>query len=167
MTAQAAQAAQLEGDQQTRLRERHALFGGQSVSSVETALTAALAKARTAVHERQASHQQAEANHARNGEAVRLISAQLATTQAQSVSAQQALEHWLKSFNSADPEPLTLAALSALLDLDGDWIGTERQALQALDGAIASAQAVLTAQRQALGEHLLGQPGEPGAEQSV
>lgn len=167
LATQTALAAQHQGDQQARLRERHALFGGQPASAVEAALAAALVKARNDLSECQRAHQQADADRARHGEAVRLISGQLAATQAAAAAAQQALERWRQASNGADREPLTSAALAALLDFDGDWISTERQALQAFDGAIASAQAVLKTQRQAQDEHLLGKSGEAGAEQSV
>jgi len=165
LAAQAAQCAQLEADLQARRRERSSLFGGQPVTAVETALAAALARARNALHECQASCQQAEADRTRHGEAVRLMAAQLVTNQALSSSAQQAQERWLKSFNAQHAEALTRAALNDLLAFDAVWVGAERQALQALDGAIANAQAVHKAQQQAHDEHRLGKTSDESAEQ--
>jgi len=163
--AQAAQCAQLDADLQVRLRERSSLFGGQPVAAVENALAATLAKARNALHECQASCQQADAERTRHHEAVRLISAQLAATQATQGSAQQAQDGWLQSFNERHPEALTRAALKDLLAFDAAWVSAERQSLQALDGAAANAQAVLKAQRQAHDEHRLGKTSDETAEQ--
>jgi DNA repair protein SbcC/Rad50 len=98
---------------------------------------------------------------------VRLTGAQLATMQAAQGSAQQAQERWLQSFNEHHPEALTRAALKDLLAFDADWISAERQALHALDGAIANAQAVQKAQRQAQDEHRLGKTSDESAEKSA
>jgi exonuclease SbcC len=164
-TAQAEQYAQLASDLQIRQRERAALFGGQPAVAVEAAFGAALTKARTDANECQTSHQQAEADRARQGESLRLASTRLATTQSLCGAAQQALAGWLQSFNSHHPEMLTPAALKALLEFDADWLRGERQALHAVDGAVVSAQAVRKAHQQASDEHLLGKTGEQGAEQ--
>jgi exonuclease SbcC len=106
------------------------------------------------------------------GESVRLSTLHLEQLRTQQATAQTALEDWLERFNAkqqassnatvramphgaAAPLPAALdnAALQTLLALAPDWIAQERQALQVLQTATTTAQAVLAARKQSQDEH--------------
>jgi exonuclease SbcC len=163
---QADQCALLERDLREKQARRKALFDGKAIGAIEAALSAAIGKAKLDLNQRQSTSQKADAEAARINEAVRLAAVQRERNQTLLASARQALMDWLHAFNA---QHSGLAALSAdllkdLLAFGPQWIDGERQALQAVDGALANAFAVLEAQQKAQAEHLAGLPDEDLAE---
>jgi exonuclease SbcC len=153
-TACSAIAATLQGYRQ----QRSQLLEGRPLAAVEAALAAAITHAQAAADAAQAAVQKAESDVARLQEALRQATLLLAQHRADLGLAQAALDHWLAAFNaqsrgSAEAAPLTLAGLQPLLACGPAWIASERAAMQALQHAVAAAQAVLASRTQSLAEH--------------
>ena len=108
--------------------------------------------------------QQVEADAARLAEAQRQQALQRDALQAGHAAAGAQLDAWLAAFNAGQPDPLDLAALEALLAFDAAWIKAEADALQALDQAIARADAVRHETRRALDAHAAARPADAPAD---
>ncbi len=160
LAGQSEQVARLAQEVQAKQGERQALFAGRPVSEVEAAWAARIEQAKTALAQRQREAQEAEANATRLDATVRQSTAALAARQAALLAAQQALADWLAAFNAAAASALSPLELDELLAFAPDWLHGERQALQALDSAIASAAAVAEAQQRAHAAHLASQAEE-------
>lgn len=136
--------------------QRAGLLAGRTVAERERELNAALAQARSALQAAQDTLQQLLTEAARLAEASRLADQQVLQQGAAQAQAQAALQQWLQAFQAqsgAAVPALTLAALQDLLASDPDAMARERQALQALQSAVGSAQAVLQARQKTLAEH--------------
>jgi exonuclease SbcC len=154
--------------------QRAALLQGQSVEAVEIALSAAIARSKATLAAAHSNLQAAAARVTRLQESLRLTTQQLEQQGSALNDAQAALAHWLHSHNAKrqgtvqegalQPEPLSLDTLQALLARDPLWMAAEREALQALQGAVSTAQAVLHIRQQAQAEHAARKASEASAE---
>ncbi|HOY03362.1 MAG TPA: SbcC/MukB-like Walker B domain-containing protein, partial [Zoogloea sp.] len=149
----------------TRMQaERADLFEGRPVAKVEAALNDALAQAAEALRLCQGATQAAEAQRARQDEALGQARSRIAAVQAAAQDAARRLDDWLTDFNAAQGAALDLPQLRAALAHAPDWLSTERQALQALDTAVDTATAVLHNNEASLAAHQATVPGEEGVD---
>lgn len=149
----------------TRMQaERADLFEGRPVAKVEAALNDALAQAAEALRLCQGATQAAEAQRARQDEALGQARSRHAALQLAAGQAAQRLDDWLADFNAAQGAVLDLPQLRAALAHAPDWLSTERQALQALDTAVDTATAVLHNNEASLAAHQATVPGEEGVD---
>jgi exonuclease SbcC len=150
----------------TRMQaERADLFEGRPVAKVEAALNDALAQAAEALRLCQGATQAAEAQRARQDEALGQARSRIAAVQAAAQDAARRLDDWLIAFNAAQGgAALDLPQLRAALAHAPDWLSTERQALQALDTAVDTATAVLHNNEASLAAHQATVPGEEGVD---
>lgn len=150
--------------------QRMALWGGKEVRDVEAQLQAAIAAARARHAAQQQASQHAAQQRVRAEEAIAQSASRLDALHAAAETAATRLSDWLDAFNrdqaaqagagsaggdlfagaavpdlEAEPLPpaVTLAELLALLACPADAIRIEREALQALDHAAATAATVL------------------------
>lgn len=144
----------LERDMQVKQTERNALLEGKPIIEVEALLNVMIENAKATLLQRQTDNQKADSDCARLDEAVRQARGQLEKNQTALESAKQAQLDWLQVFNTRHEEaPLFLDELKEILIFDAGWIAAERQALQALNSAIETAQAVLLVRQGALSIH--------------
>ncbi len=149
----------------TRMQaERADLFEGRPVATVEAALNDALAQAAEALRLCQGATRAAEAQRARQDEALGQGRSRHAALQAAAQDAARRLDDWLIAFNVAQGAALDLPQLRAALAHAPDWLSAERQALQALDTAVDSATAVLHNNEASLAAHQATVPGEEGVD---
>lgn len=150
----------------TRMQaERADLFEGRPVAKVEAALNDAMAQAADALRLCQGATQAAEAQRARQDEALGQARSRHAALQLAAGQAAQRLDDWLAAFNAAHGgAALDGPQLRAALAHAPDWLSTERQALQALDTAVDSATAVLRNNEANLAAHQATVPGEEGVD---
>jgi exonuclease SbcC len=149
----------------TRMQaERADLFEGRPVAKVEAALNDAMAQAAEALRLCQGATQVAEAQRARQDEALGQARSRIAAVQAAAQDAARRLDDWLTDFNAAQGAALDLPQLRAALAHAPDWLSTERQALQALDTAVDTATAVLHNNEASLAAHQATVPGEEGVD---
>ncbi len=164
-----AQFDHLDAEMAERRRQRAALWHGRSVAEVEAALAAALAGARAAIEQEQ--HAAALAAHAatRAREALAQAEARLAAIDSAGAAAAEQVATWLYEHSQRHPElgtPADAAALAQLLATDPAWLAQERDALRAIDAAVAHAGAVIDERRSQHALHLQGAlPGQAPAEQ--
>lgn len=145
--ADAAQAA-LAGAQAERL----ALWQGRPVREVEAGLRSAIEQARQALKARQESAQQAAQQRTRADEALAQGRQRLAALQSAAEDAASRLQAWLAAGHA--PGIDSAEALRALLAHPQPAIRAERAALQAIEQALASAQAVQAERAAQHAQHL-------------
>ncbi|WP_398310536.1 AAA family ATPase [Zoogloea sp.] len=149
----------------TRMQaERADLFEGRPVAKVEAALNDAVAQAAETLRLCQGATQAAEAQRARQDEALGQARSRIAAVQAAAQDAARRLDDWLTDFNAAQGAALDLPQLRVALAHAPDWLSTERQALQALDTAVDTATAVLHNNEASLAAHQATVPGEEGVD---
>ncbi len=153
-------AARLDADRQARA----GLFDGAATAATEAAFDQAIADSRSQLDAARHACQQAEADAARLAEAQRQQALQRDALQAGHAAAGAQLDAWLAAFNAGQPDPLDTAALEALLAFDAAWIKAEADALQALDQAIARADAVRHETSRALDAHAAARPADAPAD---
>ncbi len=127
---------------------RSALFEGRPVAEVDATLNATIQVARSALAASQVALHKAQAEVTRTMEAVRQSETLLEQLRIAIEEAQLALDTWLVAFNVrarglGAPSDLELGALEALLQITPEWATGEREALQQLELALNTAQAVL------------------------
>ncbi len=155
----------LQGTLQTYQRERAEHFEGRLMTEVEATFAKSTDSAKEALGKAQLELQKAMAERTRKEEAERQARAQLEKIQNASHSASDALDSWLKAFNSRpDVEPLLPDELGALLHFDVTWLSQERESLQGLERGLASAAAVLRAQQIARVQHENTKSTDAGAD---
>ncbi|KRB81772.1 AAA family ATPase [Duganella sp. Root198D2] len=141
--------------------ERQGLWQGRPVREVEAELRAAVDAARAALQMRQESAQHAAQQRTRADEALAQARLRLAALDTAAKSASTRLHAWLKDHQSLGIE--SLDTLRALLAHSPQAMRDERSSIQALDQALASAQAVQAERETQHAEHLASAPaGEPG-----
>ena len=157
---QSGQRAGAEADLQAYRDQRNTLFGGKPVAEVEVSFNDTIDAAKQTQAQVQTAWQQALADATRWQESVRQSGMQLGKDRASLARADAQLAAWLAAFNSqespqgrAQAQELTLDALETLLEIPSEWHAAERDALQQLKLAVETAQAVLTARQQTLGQH--------------
>ncbi|WP_426162511.1 AAA family ATPase [Pseudoduganella sp. R-34] len=136
--------------------ERQGLWQGRPVREVESELRATIDAARTALQARQESAQQAAQQRTRADEIHVQARQRLTALDAAAENADARLQAWL-----TDNQPLgieSLEALRALLAHSQQAIRDERIFLQAIDQALASANAVQAEREAQHAEHLAGAP---------
>jgi exonuclease SbcC len=168
-SAHAAAAAALTETQ----TQRQALWHGAPVQQIEAQLREAVASARAALEAHQASLQQAAQQHVRADESVTHSRTRLAALDQSAQTASIQLEEWLAAFHArsvthspehaenAEPTPraiVTLDDLRALLAQGTAPVRAEREALQAIDHAVATARAVLAEREAQAAAHQLSAP---------
>jgi exonuclease SbcC len=134
--------------------ERQGLWDGRPARTVEAELQAAIQSARAALQARQESAHKAAQQRTRADEAHAQAVLRLAAIDAAAATAAARLQAWLD-----DNQALGIAsldALRALLAHSQQAIRDERTALQAIDQALASAQAVLAEREAQQAAHLAG-----------
>jgi exonuclease SbcC len=164
--------------------QRMALWGGKEVRDVEVQLQAAIDAARERMAAQQQASAQALQQHARAEEACAQAAARVAALRDGARHAEQRLALWLREFNrerlgdaaldavapavadmfgeepgaavATHPDLLTMEGLHALLAQGDDEVRAQREALQALDQAAASAATVLQERRLQREQHLAG-----------
>jgi exonuclease SbcC len=132
-----------EEELQGRRQARAVLFQGKPVAEVEAGFGAAITLAAEVLAKCGRASQEADGERVRRDEAGKQANQRLAQTLASLASARQVLADWLGAFDAAGHTPLASHELADLLAYTPEWISDERQALQALGGAISSAKAVL------------------------
>ncbi len=148
--AAAAEFARVDADLKAKAAQRTALWEGRPVRAIEQQLADAIGAARALVDSRQAASHAALQADMRAREALAQTTARLAAVQTQALGADGRLAAWLAAYPQRHPgleAPAGKAQLDTLLARGADWIATERGVLQALDGAAASAAAVLAERR--------------------
>ncbi|WP_189442404.1 SbcC/MukB-like Walker B domain-containing protein, partial [Pseudoduganella dura] len=166
---QAARAAFVVADEalQAARTQRQALWNGAPAGEVETRLRTACEAAHAALRAQQEAGQQAAQQRARCDEALANARRRAAELEETAAAAHRQLAEWLAAFHHAHAEPDLFAApvgvasvdeLLALLAHPLEAIRAERQALQALEGAVAQAQAVLREREAQLAQHRAGAP---------
>ncbi|SFF94128.1 exonuclease SbcC [Duganella sp. CF458] len=143
--------------------ERQALWQGRPVREVEAELRNAIDTARAALQARQESAQQAAQQRTRADEAHEQAKLRLAALDASAQNAAARLQAWLSANQSQGID--SLEALRALLAHSQQAIRDERAGIQALDQALASAQAVLAERATQHAAHLASAP--PGEHPSA
>lgn len=139
---------------------RQALFQGRPVAEVEAALAEALARAGADLERCRGASQAAEAERARLEEALRLARGRREQTLSALACARQDMARWLEAYVGSGQPPATEDDLAELLAFTPDWLPAERQALQALAGAMDSARAVLADNARRRTEHEATRPTE-------
>ncbi|QGZ38692.1 exonuclease SbcC [Pseudoduganella flava] len=168
---QAARAAFIAADEalQQARSQRLALWNGAPVGDVEAKLRAACEAAHAALHAQQEAGQQAAQRRARCDEALAQGQRRIADLDEAAGAARNRLAAWLDAFNAAHAEPDlftpqvgvgSLDELLALLAQPLDAVRAERQALQALDHAVAHALAVLREREEQLQRHVAQAPAD-------
>jgi exonuclease SbcC len=142
-----------EEELQGRRQARAILFQGKPVAEVEAALAAAIVQAADILAKCGWASQEAEGENLRLDEARKQASHRLEQTLASLTSARQVLADWLGAFAAVGHTPLAAEELASLLAFTPDWIRVERDALQALAGAIESTRAVLRENARRREEH--------------
>lgn len=156
--------------------QRLAMWGGKEVRDVVAHMQAAIEAARARMAAQHQAGQQALQQHARAEEACAQAAARVAALRDHGRNAEQRLALWLREFNrerlgdealesvapavadmfgdeggttavATHPDLLALDGLHALLAQADDDVRAEREALQALDQAVASAATVLQERR--------------------
>jgi exonuclease SbcC len=153
--------------------QRQALWHGAPVQQIEARLREAVASARAALEARQASLQQAAQQHIRADESVTHSRTRLAALDQSAQTASVQLEDWLAAFRArsethspehaenAESTPraiVTLDDLRALLAQGTVAVRAERDALQAIDHAVATARTVLAEREAQAAAHELSAP---------
>lgn len=137
--------------------QRGSLLQGRDVAEVEARHHSVITQARNALHVAQTDLQTVLAERVRLTESARLSAQRLEQLRQELGLAQTALNDWLERFNTQQPAvphaALHSDALLTLLAIPPDWITQERQALQALQTAVTTAQAVLDTRSQSLAAH--------------
>ncbi|MRV71907.1 AAA family ATPase [Duganella sp. FT92W] len=160
----------------TLQEQRMALWGGKEVRDVEVQLQAAIDAARARMAAQQQASQAALQQHARAEEACAQAASRVAALRDSARNAEQRLALWLREFNrerlgddvleaaapavadmfgedqgeaavATHPDLLTMDGLHALLAQTDADVRAERDALQALEQACASADTVLQERR--------------------
>ncbi|CAN7231503.1 AAA family ATPase [Pseudoduganella sp. LjRoot289] len=149
---------------QTMQEQRLALWGGKEVRDIEAQLQTAIAAARTRHAAQQQASQQAAQQRARADEAIVQTASRLAALQAAADTAAQRLGTWLENFNQPQAA-LTLDELLALLSCPAEAIRAEREALQALERAAATAGTVLKERQLQREQHRASAPA--GSERTM
>lgn len=148
------QRAALEKMVQTHRSDRNALFEGKPISVVESGLNSCIDLAKAAQLKAQVELQKTLAEGTRLEEVVRQTTLRLENHRESLATAGEQLDTWLADFNAqAESDVLQLGGLRALLETGLDWVTRERDALQGIERAVSSAQAVLQEHRQALANH--------------
>jgi exonuclease SbcC len=137
--------------------ERQALWQGRPAREVEAELRTAIDTARASLQARQESAQQAAQQRTRADEAHAQAIQRLAALDAAAQGAAARLQAWLADNQATGIA--TLEALRALLAHSQQAIRDERIALQAIDQALASAQAVQAEREAQDAAHLANAPG--------
>jgi exonuclease SbcC len=137
---------------------RAGLLQGQDVAAVEAGLHADAARARAGLATAQTQLDAATSHATRLQESVRLLLQQQEQLLVEEGNAQAALDQWLHDFNAtaigqADTQALSTDGLQTLLATPVGWIASERQALHALQSAVASSHAVRETRQQSLAQH--------------
>ncbi|GGY31149.1 AAA family ATPase [Pseudoduganella albidiflava] len=170
----AARAAFLAADEalQAARAQRVALWNGAPVGEVEARLRTACEAAHAALRAQQEAGQQAAQARVRCDEALVHAQRRLAELDEAAGIAHRDLAAWLETFRHAHAEPdlfappvdgvASMDELLALLAHPQEAIRAERHALQALDGAVAQAVAVLREREAQLEQHRATAPA--GAE---
>jgi len=141
---------------------RQGLFQGRPVAEVEAALAEVLARAGAELERCRGASQGAEGERVRLEEAARLARNRQVQAVGDLAAARQALGQWLAAFASSGQDGATEQELGELLAFTPDWIEVERQAMQALVGAVDSARAVLGENARRREEHEATRPTEEG-----
>ena len=130
--------------------QRHALWEGQAVATIEASLASAIDIARAAQLAAQNAVDAASQATSRATEAQAQTDARLLALAAARAAAASTLADWIAAFAQRHPTltaPADEAALDDLLACDPHWRSSERAVLQAIDAALAQADAVLAERR--------------------
>ncbi|SFV08480.1 AAA family ATPase [Pseudoduganella namucuonensis] len=161
---------------QAMQEQRMALWGGKEVRDVEAQLQAAIDAARARVAAQQTAWQEAAQRRARAEEAAAQAAARIAALKGAAEAAAARLLAWLDAYNRGvgaeepaadlfaageaepDPDRLTLELLLALLSHPADAMRAEREALRALEHAVAMAATVLRERQSQRAQHQQSAP---------
>ena len=178
LQSQSAALETAEAELQSHRSSRAALLGGRDAPELEASLNAAMDLARQQQAQVQAALHAAQIALTRAAAAVEQHEQALVQNRVALATVQQQLDSWLAAFNAhtaastagqaqqnqqpdrdayaptpAAQDALTPAALDALLLRASGWVLAEREALQRLEQAVASAQAVLATRVQSCTDH--------------
>lgn len=151
----------VESELQTYRTDRSALFEGRPVADVESALNAATEGAKSVLTASQVALQKTQADVTRTLESVRQMRMLLEQHRTASETARLGLDAWLVDFNAQSrvlgaETDMVLDGLESLLQIAPEWATAEREALQLLERALTTAQAVLDTRKQSRTEHEMG-----------
>ncbi|SFL91377.1 AAA family ATPase [Rugamonas rubra] len=151
-----------ERDIKTAQDQRMALWDGREIRDIEAALRGAIDAAKARLEAQHGASQQAAHAITRLDEAGAQATQRLAALARQAGLAAALLDDWLAAFQQRqqDDTPLDLAGLHALLACPEEALATERQALRALDSALANAAAVLRERQDQRAQHQRGAPAD-------
>lgn len=143
--------------------ERQVIFDGKPVKDIEAELERVIGEVRAQLTKAQGKLQKVRDERTRLDEAWRQATGLLAKHQGAHGEVTRKFDAWLSGFNAnAGEDVLSADALRDLLAFDNAWIGLERKALQILDQAVESANAVQKTQRVAREAHEKTMPSELG-----
>ncbi|WAR43669.1 AAA family ATPase [Methylomonas rapida] len=136
-------------------RQRQGFLAGRSVTEAEAELERRLAAVKAELDQAVAAAHAGATGLATARQAEMQAQTLLNENQARRATAEDALAKWLTTFRQRHRaiEELDQPQLRALLQHDHLWLSQERQALQAIDKALAQALAVLDERRQQCEQH--------------
>lgn len=148
----------VESELQTYRTDRSALFEGRPVADVEAALSRAIQGTKSALTASQAALLKTQADVTRTLEAVRQTGMLLEQHRTASETAQLGLDAWLMDFNAQSrvlgaETDMVLDGLESLVQIAPEWATAEREALQLLERALTTTQAVLDTRTQSRTAH--------------
>ncbi|MBC7455104.1 MAG: AAA family ATPase [Massilia sp.] len=162
--------ARAEADLGAKKSQRAALFGARLVSQIEASLAAAVDLARAGAGREQGAGQLAAQAEARAHESLAQARVRRSSQQALASDVGRDLSAWLAGYAARHPdlEPVPdRSALETLLGLERAWISAERQALHAIDAALASAAVVMAERSSQRALHLQSAPPGQAADIAI
>ena len=138
--------------------QRAAIFAGRPADAVETELATLLQRALEARDLRAAELARADHQLTATAEALKGVGAALADSTHRQSAASAVLDSWLTGFAARLGRTFDRAELENLLARDDAWIKAERAALDAMEGAIRTAEGALTVHQKTLADHTASRP---------
>jgi len=151
--------ARSEAALRERRAERAALFDGRAVQDVEAGLARRLAAARETLAARQLAANEAAQLETRIRAGIAQAGERIASLQDDARDAASRLADWIEDYagQHGGLEPVeNQGALAALLAVGAQWLANERAALAEIDGAVATAAAVLAERKSQRALHEAG-----------
>lgn len=156
--------AEQEAELGKRKAARSALFEGLAVAAVEAGLVGAMQQAAEVLARARQANQDADANVARQDEAVKQAAGRLEKARADLNEARERLATWMAEFAKDGHAPLSSEELANLLAWTPAQIQAERAELQALTVAVEQALAVRKECERRRIEHETNRPGSESVE---
>ncbi|MCW3466639.1 AAA family ATPase [Chitinophaga nivalis] len=146
--------AALTKDHEGLLSRRKNIFGGATVSTVETSLKQAIETARQTATAYQETQQKLQTDITRITTRKEEGDKDIATHQVEIKEFTEKIEQWLLQYNTQHTPTLTHSELLQLLSHTPEWIDAERTFLQQIANAVTQAQSVRSERETGLNKHI-------------